>query len=294
MILTSLLGLGSAQAASLQVSVSNSILSDLVRNVGGERMSINEIVPTGVDPHTFQPSASVIRRLVGSRVLFINGAGLEPWLPQVRASAPSVPARTLTSGLKLREGDEEEGEDHVREEHSDFDPHAWWDLGLAAGYVRNIQATLSTLDPAGKADYVSNTTTYLKKLSEADVYAKRQFATLPASKHQIVTNHDALNYFAARYGLKLVGAVIPGLSTEREPSARELATLITTVKQSGAKVIFTENTVDTRLAQALAKETGARIAPPLYTDALGPRGSSGETFLKAFRFNLDQMIKELK
>ncbi|MDV6376046.1 metal ABC transporter solute-binding protein, Zn/Mn family [Deinococcus arenicola] len=294
LILTGLLGLASAQAAPLQVSVSNSILADLVRNVGSERVGINEIVPAGTDPHTFQPSASVIRGLAGSRVLFINGAGLEPWLPQVRASAPSVPIRTLTSGLKLREGGEEEGEEHAAEEHSDFDPHAWWDLGLAAGYVRNIQATLSALDPAGKASFVRNTTTYLALVSEADAYAKKQFATLPANKRQIVTNHDALNYFAARYDLQIVGAVIPGLSTEREPSARELATLITAVKESGAKVIFTENTVNTRLAEALAKETGARIAPPLYTDALGPKGSTGETFLKAFRFNVDEMVKELK
>lgn len=290
-----LLGLANAQAAPLQVSVSNSILADFVRNVGGARVSVNEIVPVGADPHSFQPTASVIRGLAGSRVLFVNGAGLEPWLPQVRASAPSVPVKTLTSGLKLREGgEEEEGEEHAGEEHSDFDPHAWWDLGLAAGYVKNIQSALTALDPAGKTSYAGNTAAYLRKLSEADAYAKKQFATLPASKRQIVTNHDALNYFAARYGLKIVGAVIPGLSTEREPSARELATLITAVKKSGAKVIFTENTVNVRLAQALAKETGARIAPPLYTDALGPKGSAGGTFLKALRFNVDEMVGALK
>ncbi|CAM3963110.1 metal ABC transporter solute-binding protein, Zn/Mn family [Deinococcus marmoris] len=295
LLLLAFLGLASAQAAPLQVSVSNSILADFVRNVGGARVSVNEIVPVGADPHSFQPTASVIRGLAGSRVLFVNGAGLEPWLPQVRASAPSVPVKTLTSGLKLREGGkEEEGEDHAGEEHSDFDPHAWWDLGLAAGYVKNIQSALTALDPAGKTSYAGNTAAYLKKLSEADAYAKKQFATLPASKRQIVTNHDALNYFAARYGLKIVGAVIPGLSTEREPSARELATLITAVKKSGAKVIFTENTVNIRLAQALAKETGAKIAPPLYTDALGPKGGAGETFLKALRFNVDEMVGALK
>ncbi len=290
-----LLGLASAQAAPLQVSVSNSILADFVRNVGGTRVSINEIVPAGGDSHTFQPTASVIRGLAGSRVMFVNGAGLEPWLPQVQASAPSVPVRTLTSGLKLREGgEEEEGEEHAGEEHSDFDPHAWWDLGLAAGYVKNVQNTLSALDPAGKATYASNAAAYIKKLNEADAYAKKQFATLPASQRQIVTNHDALNYFAARYGLTVVGTVIPGLSTEREPSARELATLVTAVKQSGVKVIFTENIVNTRLAEALAKETGAKIAPPLYTDALGPKGSAGETFLGAFQANVNEMVAALK
>ncbi|MDV6374645.1 metal ABC transporter solute-binding protein, Zn/Mn family [Deinococcus arenicola] len=276
------LAAGTATAAPLQVSATTSIIADFVKNVGGARVSVNTIVPAGTDAHTFQPSTGVIRSLSTSRVLFANGAGLEPWLPQLQKSAPGVPVKPLTAGLKLRTLD------------GGTDPHAWWDVGLAAGYVKNAQSALTALDPAGKATYAGNAATYLKKLSEADAYVKKQFATLPATQRQIVTNHDALNYFAARYGLKIVGAVIPGLSTEREPSARELATLITTVKQSGAKVIFTENTLNTRLAEALAKETGAKIAPPLYTDALGPKGGAGETFLKAFRFNVDEMVKALR
>lgn len=273
---------GSAAAAPLQVSATTSIIADFVKNVGGARVNVNTIVPAGTDTHTFQPSTGVIRNLAKSRVLFANGAGLEPWLPQLQNSAPGVPVRPLTAGLKLRTLD------------GGTDPHAWWDVGLAAGYVKSAQSALTALDPAGKVTYASNAAAYLKKLNEADAYARKQFATLPASKRQIVTNHDALNYFAARYGLKIVGAVIPGLSTEREPSARELATLITAVKKSGASVIFTENTANTRLAGALAKATGARIAPALYTDALGPKGSAGETFLKAFRSDVDIMVKALR
>lgn len=273
---------GVASAAALPVSATTSIIADLVKNVGGTRVTVNTVVPAGTDTHTFQPSTGVIRSLAKSRALFTNGAGLEPWLPQLQKAAPGVPVRPLTSGLKLRRED------------GGTDPHAWWDLGLTAGYVRNAQKALTALDPAGKATYTRNADAYLKKLSEADAYAKKQFSALPASKRQIVTNHDALNYLAARYGLKIVGAVIPGLSTEREPSARELAALISAVNNSGARVIFTENTVDTRLATALAQETGARIAPPLYTDALGAAGSAGATFLKAFRFNVDLMVRVLR
>lgn len=273
---------GVAAAAPMQVSATTSIIADFVKNVGGTRVAVNTIVPAGTDAHTFQPSTGVIRSLARSRALFANGAGLEPWLPQLQKSAPGVPVKTLTAGLKLRAGE------------GGTDPHAWWDLNLAAGYVTNAQKALTALDPSGKATYAANASAYLKKLGAADAYARGQFAALPASRRQIVTNHDALNYFAARYGLKIVGAVIPGLSTEREPSARELASLISAVKKSGAKVIFTENTVNTRLAEALAKETGARIAPPLYTDALGPQGSAGETFLKAFRFDVDSMVKALR
>ena len=273
---------GVTHAAPVQVSATTSIVADLVKNVGGTRVAVNTIVPVGTDAHTFQPSTGVIRSLSKSRVLFANGAGLEPWLPQLQKSAPGVPVKALTAGLKLLEAD------------GGTDPHAWWDLKLAAGYVKNAQKALTVLDPSGKAVYAANAASYLRKLSEADAYARKQFAALPASKRQIVSNHDALNYFAARYGLKIVGAVIPGLSTEREPSARELAVLISAVKNSGAKVIFTENTVNTRLAEALAKETGAKIAPPLYTDALGPHGSAGATFLGAFRFDVDTMVKALR
>lgn len=288
-----------AQAAPLPVSATTSVIGDFVRAVGGARVQVSVIVPIGADAHTFQPSTGVIRSLERSRALFANGAGLEPWLPRLSASVPKVPVKALTAGLKLRPapdepGSYEPGKEHAGEAHGASDPHAWWDATLAAGYVRNVQAALSALDPAGKATYANNAAAYLKQLAALDASAKKQFATVPTARRQIVTNHDSLHYLAARYGLTVVGAVLPGLSTEREPSARELATLIGAVKKSGARVIFTENTVNARLARTLAAETGARIAPPLYTDSLGPRGSSGDTFLKAFRANVDTMVRALR
>ncbi|WP_425557187.1 metal ABC transporter solute-binding protein, Zn/Mn family [Deinococcus carri] len=256
--------------------------------MGGQRVQVNVIVPPGGDTHSFQPTTAAIRGLAGSRVLFANGAGLEPWLPKLKAAAPRVPVRELTAGLRLHPlGPDSHG-------HATLDPHAWWDPTLAAGYVRNVQTALTRLDPAGKATYANNAAAYLKQLAAADAYAKGQFARLPAARRQLVTNHDSLHSLAARYGLKVVGTVLPGLSTEREPSARELAELVQTVKKSGTRVIFTENTVNARLAQTLARETGAKVAPPLYTDALGPQGSAGDTYLKAFRANVDTIVRALK
>nr|WP_255675633.1 zinc ABC transporter substrate-binding protein [Deinococcus sp. 12RED42] len=293
-----------AQAAPLQVSATTTIIADFVQVVGGSRVQVNVIVPAGADTHSFQPTTGAIRSLAQSRALFANGAGLEPWLPKLKASAPRVPVKELTAGLKLHEADHEEhgehgehGDEHADEhagEHGPLDPHAWWDATLAAGYVKNAQATLTQLDPAGKVTYAKNAAAYLKALGSADAYAKKQFASIPAARRVIVTNHDSLGYFAERYGLRVVGAVIPGVGTEREPSARELATLAQAMKKAGARVIFTENTVNARLAQTLSRETGARVAPPLYTDALGARGSSGDTYLKAFRTNVDIMVKALK
>lgn len=284
-----------AHAAPVKVSATTTVIADFVKVVGGPRVQVNVIVPAGGDTHSFQPTTGAIRNLAASRALFTNGAGLEPWLPKLSAAAPRVPVKALTSGLKLRPAPEEPGHtDHDGHDHGTLDPHAWWDPTLAAGYARNAAAALKALDPAGKATYDRNLRAYLAQLSAADAYARAQFARVPAAKRQIVTNHDALHYFAGRYGLNIVGTVIPGLGTEREPSARELAALAQTVKKSGARVIFTENTVNARLAQTLARETGARVAPALYTDALGPTGSAGDTFLKAFRQNVDQMVRALR
>ncbi|WP_291425312.1 zinc ABC transporter substrate-binding protein [Deinococcus sp.] len=280
-----LLSLTAAQAAPLQVSATNTVIADFVKNVGGNRVSVNTIVAAGGDTHTFQPTTGAIRGLAGSKVIFANGAGLEPWLPRM-TEAVNVPVQPLTAGLKLRlaPGGGEEG----------TDPHAWWDAGLATGYARNVADTLTRLDPAGRATYQNNLKRFVEQISSADGYAKAQFAQLPTARKTIVTNHDALHYFAARYGLKVVGTVIPGLSTEREPSAQDIAKLVQNVKKAGVKVIFTENTVNARLAQTLAQETGAKIAPPLFTDALGPAGSGGETYLKALKYNVDTMVKALR
>lgn len=275
---------GFASATPLQVSATTTLMADFVQNVGGKRIKVNTIVPAGGDTHSFQPTTGAIRGVAGSKIIFANGAGLEPWLPKL-SRAVKVPVSELSAGLSLHT---------APDDPSALDPHAWWDASLLSAYIRSIQSALTRLDPAGKATFQANASKYLEQIQTADSYAKKQFATLPASKRSMVTNHDALHYFAARYGLKIVGTVIPGLSTEREPSAREMANLVQNVKKSGAKVIFTENTVNARLAQTLARETGAQIAPPLYTDALGPQGSAGETFLKAWRSNVDTIMKALK
>ncbi|EYB68799.1 periplasmic solute binding protein [Deinococcus phoenicis] len=283
-VILAVCGLPTAKAAALPVSATTSIIGDFVKAVGGTRVRVNVIVPPGSDAHTFQPTTGAIRSLAGSRVLFANGAGLEPWLPKLKAAAPRVPVQELTAGLKLRAAPGGRAPD----------PHAWWDPALAVGYARNAATALIKLDPAGKKSYEDNLNTFVEQVIGLDGYARKQFATLPAARRQIVTNHDSLHYLADRYGLKVIGTVIPGLGTEREPSARELAGLIQAVKKSGARVIFTENTVNARLAQTLARETGTKIAPPLYTDALGPSGSAGDTYLKAFRANVDTMVRALR
>lgn len=287
---------GNASAAPLPVSATNSIIADLVKNIGGPRVTVNTIVPAGADTHSFQPTTAAIRALSGSRVLFANGAGLEAWLPKLKATT-KVPVTELTSGLKLRPApDSAEHDTHSHDEHGhqEADPHAWWDVTYTTRYVQTVADTLTRLDPAGKSTYQQNLKAYTQHLKDMDTYAKKQFAALPPSRRNIITNHDSLHYFAARYGLNIVGTVLPGLSTEREPSARELATLVQNTRKSGARAIFTENTVNARLAQTLARETGVKVAPPLFTDALAPAGQRGSTFLQALKANVDIMVAALK
>ena len=291
-LLLGLLLAGTAVAAPVQVAASTSIIADFVKMVGGSRISLVTLVPANADTHTYQPTTRDVQRLSQARVLFVNGANLEPWLPKLIGSAPGVKVVTLSSGVKLRKASELVAEG--LEAEGAYDPHTWWSPQNVAVYVKTIGAELTRLDPVGKSVYAANAAAYQRQLSALDAYAKTQFATIPAPQRKLVTNHDALGDLAQRYGFTVVGQVIGGLSTEREPSAQELVRLVKGVKASGAKAIFTENTVNARLAQALSSETGVKIAPPLYTDALGAPGSVGDSYLKAFRHNVAVIVAALK
>lgn len=288
LLFLTLLGSVQAAAAPLQVSATNTIVSDIVRQIGGARVNVKVLLPANSDPHTFQPTLRDMVGLNGSKVLFANGAGLESWLPKVRSGAPKVEVVTLSDGVKLRRGAADE------DAAGDVDPHAWWNPINVEIYAQNVASTLTRLDPAGKASYGRNLVAYRKALREADAYAKAQFATLSPAQRVLVTNHDSMGYLADRYGLKVVGNVINGLSTDREPTTRELANLIAGIKKNHVKAIFTENTLNPRLAQSISKATGVKIAPPLYTDALSPAGTAGSTYLGAFRSNVDTLVGALK
>lgn len=279
-----LLSLSSAQAAPLPISASTTLVADWLRAVGGSRLSLTTLIPANADPHEYQPSTRDSAALSRSKALFVSGAALELWLPKLRGAARGVPLVNLSgaAGLKLRQT------------AGGTDPHYWWNPQNVAQAAKLIAAKLSALNPAGQATYARNLSRYQQKLAALDAYAKQQFASLPPQRRLLVTNHDSQGYLAQRYGLKVVGDVIPGLSSEREPSARELAALTERIRKSNAPAIFTENTVNPRLAKTISQETGVKIAPPLYTDALGPVGSAGDTYLKAFKANVDTIVRALK
>ena len=281
------LSAGMGQNARLQVATSFSLLEDLVRNVGADRVQVRSFVPRNGDAHSFEPGTQDVKTLSQSKVVFINGLGLEAWFEKLLSNAASnASVIILSDGLKPRQL-QEDGQ-------TIDDPHMWWDLTRTQAYVTRIAQALEKADPAGKGVYATNAKKYNAELIKLDAWAKLEVATIPVGKRKLVTNHDALGYFAAHYGLSIIGQVIPSLGTEQAPSAKELANLSRTIKSEGITAIFVENTLNSKLAQTLASETGASIAPPLYTDSLGTPGSSGETFIKAFRYNVKTIVKALK
>jgi zinc/manganese transport system substrate-binding protein len=280
-------GIALGQSKRLQIVTSFSLLEDLVRNVGSDRVQVRSFVPINGDPHTFEPGTRDVKTLADAKAVFINGLGLEVWFEKLLSNAASNSnVVTLSDGLKTR-SIQEDGQTVT-------DPHLWWDLSHTQAYVTRIAKTLEAADPNGKSVYAANAKRYNSELAKLDAWAKLEIAKIPASKRKLVTNHDALGYFAARYGLRIIGEVIPSLGTEQAPSAKDLAALSRTMKREGVKAIFTENIINPKLAQTLAAEAGAKVAPPLYTDSLGNPGSSGETFLKAFRYNVTTIVNALK
>jgi zinc/manganese transport system substrate-binding protein len=275
------------QNTHLQIVTSFSLLEDLVKNVGTDRVQVRSFVPRNGDPHSFEPGTQDVRTLSQAKLVFINGLGLEAWFEKLLSNAASkTSVITLTDSLKPRQ--------FLEDGQRINDPHMWWDLTRTQTYVTRISKALETVDPAGKNVYVSNAKKYNAELTKLDAWAKLEIAKIPVGKRKLVTNHDALGYFAARYGFVIIGEVIPSLGTEQAPSAKDLATLSRTMKREGIKAIFTENIINPKLAQTLADESGAKVAPALYTDSLGLPGSNGDTFIKAFRYNVTTILNALK
>jgi zinc/manganese transport system substrate-binding protein len=163
----------------------------------------------------------------------------------------------------------------------------WWNLQNAIGYTKKIEASLEQNDLKNASLYQNNAAKYIKTLQSLDAWAKLEVQKISVKNRVLVTNHDALGYFAMRYGLRILGTVIPSGGTEREPSAKEIAKLIDLIKANKVRALFIENTV-------ISSDTGVNIAPPLYTDSLGAIGSSGESFVKAFRYNVTTIVSALK
>lgn len=275
-----------------------SVLGDFVREVGGDKVELVTLVGADGDAHTFDPTPQDVAAIGGATVAFENGAKFESgWFDKAYAASGSKAARVVTSdGLKLLEGDcDHEHTDpdpgHVHED----DPHVWHDVANAIHMVGKVRDGLVAADPANRAEYRANAEAYLAKLRDLDGWVVATTGTLPKERRKLVTGHDTFGYFAKRYGFTVAGSVLPSFSTEAaDPSAAGFAELVAKVKAEKVPAIFCENSHNAKLVDRLATAAGVKVAPPLYTDALGPRDSPGGTYLKMVRSNVTTIVDALK
>ncbi|MCA9859387.1 MAG: zinc ABC transporter substrate-binding protein [Thermomicrobiales bacterium] len=308
--------IGERASGPLNVVASTSIIADLARQVGGERVNVTSILPANVDPHDFEPNPDDVITLEGADILLLHGLQLDSWVePLIDASSSAAPVIVVTTGIETISGGDHDDHDHEDEDHeheddehedddrgdddhdhdlSEGDPHVWFDPMRVKTMVANIRDGLISVDPEGETGYQTRADAYSASLDQLDAEIRALIDTIPSERRIMVTNHDALGYFAERYGLTVVGTVIPGLDTRTEPSAKDIAELIEAIKESGATVIFAENTVSPALAESLASDAGIRVAPDLYTDSLGDADSGADTYIGLMQTDTLIIVENLR
>jgi zinc/manganese transport system substrate-binding protein len=269
-----------ARAEPLKVVASFSILGDLVGNVGGNDIEVTTVVGPDSDAHVYSPTPVDAKRIADAKLIIVNGLGFEGWLPRlVQSSGGKAKIVTATDGIApLRLG-------------NDADPHAWQSVGNAKVYVANIRNALSAVDPANTERYRTNADAYLAKLDALDREVRDAIAKLPSARRKVISTHNAFGYFAAAYGIEFIAPL--GVSTESEPSARDIAKIITQVKQAKIPAVFLENVSDPRLMQRISAETGAKVGGTLYSDGLTGEKGGAPTYIDMVRHNIKALTRAL-
>jgi ABC-type Zn uptake system ZnuABC Zn-binding protein ZnuA len=254
-------------------------VADLVRNVGGDRVDVDGILPPNADPHDYEPRPSDAAALADADVVFRSGGDLDGWLDELIDSAGGDAGEvTLMDSVETIEGD-----------HG-VDPHWWQDPRNAILAVAAIRDALIRADPGGRDGYERRAAAYTRRLRALDARIAGCIARVPAAERKLVTTHDALGYYARRYGLEVIGTVIPSLSTQGQASPGELAELAQTIRDEKVKVVFAESSVNSKVERAIADEAGARVGRALWADTLGPEGSDGATYLQSIAANTEAMV----
>jgi len=267
--------------AKTKVVASFSILGDMVEQVVGDLAEVETIVGPDADAHIYTPNVDDARAVATADVIFTNGLGFETW------------SKTLidTAGGKARVYVATKGVTPLKID-GEIDPHAWNALPSGMTYISNIAEAMAEFDPANAAAYRANASAYRAKLKALHEKALSSVAGLPADRRTVVTAHDAFGYLARAYGLEFLAPV--GIDTEAEPSARQLATLITQLKEKQVAALFVENITSPDLVKQISAETGLKIGGRLFSDALSERGGPATSYLAMFEHNLTTLLTALK
>jgi zinc/manganese transport system substrate-binding protein len=276
-----LLGTQAQAADKLPVTASFSVLGDLVRVVGGDRVAVTTLVGPDQDAHAFEPKPGDAKTILASKLVVSNGLGFEPWAHKlVQSAGYQGPVLLASKGVKARTM-QEDG-------HTETDPHAWQNPDNVVIYTRNIASALGQADAGGASTYQANAEAYVKELQTLDLWAKEQFAAIPPVKRKAITSHDAFGYFAAHYGVTFLAP--QGVSTEAEPSAKQVAQLIRQIKREKIRAVFVENMGNPKLIDQLSKDAGATLGASLYADALSTADQPGATYLQMMRHNVRELV----
>jgi zinc/manganese transport system substrate-binding protein len=264
----------------LKVVASFSILADFVKNVGGDRVSVAVLVGPNSDVHVYSSSPADVKKIADAKLVIVNGLGLEGWLPRlVQSAGNKAVIVTAAEGIvPLRRG-------------SDADPHAWQSVANAKVYAANIRAALATADPAGADTFRANTEAYFAKLDALDREVREAVAKIPQGRRKVISTHNAFGYFAVAYGIEFIAPL--GVSTESEPSARDIASIISQVRTAKIPAVFLENISDPRLIQRISAETGARVGGTLYPDSLTDEKGDAPTYIDMVRHNIRVLTRAL-
>jgi ABC-type Zn uptake system ZnuABC Zn-binding protein ZnuA len=279
---------GSAPSSSdnaLRVLTSTTFLADITQNIAGDRVKVESLLPIGADPHSYQAAPADVVKISESDLLILNGLEYENFITPLLENAGGTRIIVeATAGLNPRKAaGNEQG----------VDPHMWLDPNLVVTYVENICNGLIQVDPGGAKIYKSNADTYIAQLKDLDAWVVEQVNTIPAERRLLVTNHEAVGYFAERYGFEVAGSVIPSFSSNAAPSAQEMARLIDAIKKINAPAIFLDTADNNTLAQQIADETSVTIVADLHLESLTD-GTPAANYIDMMKYNVSRIVEALK
>lgn len=277
-----------------KVLASTSFLADIAQNVAGDRANVGSLLPVGADPHAYEATPSDVVRISESTVLILNGIEYEHFIESLLENAGGERLIiTASDGLEPYEMEEHEDEAGDQDEHGAGNPHMWLDPVLVITYVENIRAGLSEADPDGAETYNANAAAYITELQELDTFIKEQVESIPAGRRLLVTNHEAMGYFAKRYGFAVADTILPSFSSEASASAREIAAAIEAIRSSGAPAIFLDEVENASLAKQISAETGVKVVEGLHLESLTDGAPAG-TYLDMMKYNVSLIVQALR
>ena len=285
---------GDDSEGKLSVTATTTQIGDFARQVGGDRIALTVLLKPNQDAHDFDPEPSQIRALAEADVVLRNGIGLDAFADRALQNS-DVRSTVVSTGIELREGTHEDHENGASNgEEGDQDPHVWLSVVNAKIMVENIHEAIAAADSANAAYYAENAARYLGELDQLNARIRAAIETIPSGCRKLVTNHEVLGYYAAAYGLSLVGSVIPSVATDAQPSAADVAEIVRKVRAEGVPAIFAESSANPGLVRQVAREAGVKVVDDLYGDSLGARGSDGETYVKMMESNTGKIVEALK